>query len=92
MKDIYGGLVICYKLPDQNLDNLISIPTLKDLENMLDKYGCLLEASRCEFTRLQVSSPLSNRENSLAEFNNAACNDSGMSYIEEINGATKAGA
>ncbi|KAH0464236.1 hypothetical protein IEQ34_007022 [Dendrobium chrysotoxum] len=92
MEDIYGGpVVICYKLPDQNLDSLVSISSAQDLDNMLDEYDYLKEASKCGYPRLHVFLfPLSNRENSLAEVNNAACNDSGLSYMEEVNGATKA--
>ncbi|KAL0921436.1 hypothetical protein M5K25_008505 [Dendrobium thyrsiflorum] len=91
MEDIYGGpVVICYKLPDQNLDSLVSISSAEDLNNMLDEYDYLKEASSCGYPRLHVFLfPLSNRENSLAEFNDVACNDSGLSYIEEVNGTTK---
>ncbi|KAL0921433.1 hypothetical protein M5K25_008502 [Dendrobium thyrsiflorum] len=92
MEDIYGEpVVICYKLPVQNLDSLVSISSAEDLDNMLDKYDYFLEASKCGYPRLHVFLfPLSNRENSLVEFNDAACNDSWLSYIEEVNRDTKA--
>ncbi|KAH0463798.1 hypothetical protein IEQ34_006584 [Dendrobium chrysotoxum] len=91
MEDIYGGpVVICYKRPDQNLDSLVSISYAEDLDNMLDEYDYLLNASKCGYPRLQVFLfPLSNRENSLVESNDAACNDSRLCYIEEVNRATK---
>ncbi|KAL0921438.1 hypothetical protein M5K25_008507 [Dendrobium thyrsiflorum] len=78
MEDIYGGpAVIRYKLSDQNLDTLVSIVSTEDLDNMLDEYDCLLEAPEGRYTRLEVFLfPRSNRENSLAEFNDVACNNS----------------
>ncbi|PKU59582.1 hypothetical protein MA16_Dca023942 [Dendrobium catenatum] len=92
MEEIYGGPAnICYKLPDQNLDRLVSISTAEDLKNMLNKYDYLKKTAKCGYPRLHIFLfPLSNRENSLADVNDAACNNSGLSCIEEVNGATKA--
>ncbi|PKU59586.1 hypothetical protein MA16_Dca023946 [Dendrobium catenatum] len=91
MENIYGGLVVtCYKLPNQNFDSLVFISSTEDLDNMLDKYNYLLEASKYGYPKLQVFLfPLSNRENSLVEFNDATCNDSGLSYNEKVDGASK---
>ncbi|KAI0516166.1 hypothetical protein KFK09_008838 [Dendrobium nobile] len=92
MEEIYGGPAnICYKLPDQNLDRLVSISSAEDLDNMLNKYDYLKKTAKCGYPRLHVFLfPLSNRENSLDDADDAACNNNGLSCIEEVNGATKA--
>ncbi|KAH0454728.1 hypothetical protein IEQ34_016652 [Dendrobium chrysotoxum] len=43
MEDTYGGsVVICYKLPGQDLDTLVSISYIEDLAIMMEECDCLL--------------------------------------------------
>ncbi|PKU59327.1 hypothetical protein MA16_Dca028954 [Dendrobium catenatum] len=74
-----------------DLDSFISLSTAEDLDNMLNGYDFLLEASRCGHAKASsLPPPPSNRENTLAEFNDVTYIDNKMSYIEKVNGATKA--
>ncbi|KAI0497425.1 hypothetical protein KFK09_020649 [Dendrobium nobile] len=78
MEDTYGGpVVIRYKLSEQDL---VSITSDEDLDNMMEECDCLLEASEYKSAKLQVFLfPPYDRENSLTEFN-----DSESSHIVEV--------
>ncbi|KAL0906474.1 hypothetical protein M5K25_024971 [Dendrobium thyrsiflorum] len=55
MEDAYGGpVLISYQLPDQGLDSLVCVSCVEDMENMMEEYDRLSQASGDRYTKLRV--------------------------------------
>ncbi|KAL0906466.1 hypothetical protein M5K25_024963 [Dendrobium thyrsiflorum] len=55
MEEAYGGpVLISYQLPDQGLDSLVCVSCAEDMENMMEEYDRLSQASGDRSTKLRV--------------------------------------
>ncbi|KAH7688380.1 Non-specific serine/threonine protein kinase protein [Dioscorea alata] len=81
--DSFGGpLVLKYQLPDQDLDALVSVSCPEDLDNMMEEYDKLVDASPDGSSKLRafLFSP------SETDGNPLEAGDSGHRYIDAVNG------
>ncbi|XP_020597146.1 uncharacterized protein LOC110036925 [Phalaenopsis equestris] len=88
MEKIYGGPVrICYQLPGQNLDILVSIHTAEDLEHMMDEFDSLSKNSNHKSAKLRIFllPPFDPEPPSATGLDNMASNVSRPSYIDTTN-------
>ncbi|KAH0449869.1 hypothetical protein IEQ34_020561 [Dendrobium chrysotoxum] len=85
MEDAYGGPVrIYYQLPDQGLDSLVCVSCVEDMENMMEEYDRLSQASGGDrFAKLRVF--LSSRFDTESDANS---DDSEPAYGEVVNRAS----
>ncbi|KAG1327086.1 hypothetical protein COCNU_01G010200 [Cocos nucifera] len=88
MADAYGGpTLIRYQFPGEDLDNLISVSTPEDLENMMEEYDKLALAcpdgstSKLRVFLFPFSDLSANSSSSSSDLH-----DIGVSYIEAVNG------
>jgi len=92
MMQIYGqDLLLKYKLPDQDLDALVSVSCDEDLENMMDEYERHLEGSGEGSSRLRVFL-FPAGDHGLAHF--PAIGDrrnSEKHYVDAVNGISETG-
>ncbi|XP_020571335.1 uncharacterized protein LOC110018381 isoform X1 [Phalaenopsis equestris] len=89
MQDIYDGHVrICYQLPNESLDTLVSVYSIDDFENMMEEIDYLSKASKYGCTKLWLFlfSPY-DLEDVSGRFNSAVYNDCELSYIDATNKA-----
>ncbi|XP_010913370.1 uncharacterized protein [Elaeis guineensis] len=88
MADAYGGpTLIRYQFPGEDLDNLISVSTPEDLENMMEEYDKLALACPDGSTsklRVFLFAPSDLSANSSSS--SSDLHDIGLSYIEAVNG------
>ncbi|KAL0906467.1 hypothetical protein M5K25_024964 [Dendrobium thyrsiflorum] len=55
MEEAYGGpVLISYQLPDQGLDSLVCVSCVEDMENMMEEYDRLSQASGDQSAKLRV--------------------------------------
>ncbi|KAG0464007.1 hypothetical protein HPP92_020076 [Vanilla planifolia] len=93
MADVYcSPVAIRYQLPDEDLDALITVSSAEDLENMMDEYDKLAEASVDGSAKLRVflfsPSELASaiEENSSAGPGLVDLYENEQKYIEAVNG------
>ncbi|XP_020597147.1 uncharacterized protein LOC110036926 [Phalaenopsis equestris] len=89
MEKTYGGPVrICYQLPSQNLDILVSVCNAEDLEHMMDEFGSLSKDSNHKSAKLRIFLfPPIDLEHCSIGLNHEASNVSRPSYIHPTNEA-----
>ncbi|KAM0939104.1 putative protein kinase TKL-Pl-6 family [Dioscorea sansibarensis] len=83
ISDSFGGpLILKYQLPDQDLDALVSVSCPEDLDNMMEEYDKLVDASPDGSAKLRafLFSP------SETDGNPLEAGDSGHRYIDAVNG------
>ncbi|MQM15698.1 hypothetical protein Taro_048649 [Colocasia esculenta] len=87
MSETYGGpTVLKYQLPDEDLDALVTVSCPEDLENMIEEYDKLAEASAEGSAKLRVFLF------SLTELDASGLafafdvHDTGQRYVEAVNG------
>ncbi|KAH0450214.1 hypothetical protein IEQ34_020906 [Dendrobium chrysotoxum] len=85
MEDAYGGpVLIYYQLPDQGLDSLVCVSCVEDMENMMEEYDRLSQASGGDRSaKLRVF--LSSRVDTESD---ADSDDSEPAYGEVVNRAS----
>ncbi|XP_026663859.1 uncharacterized protein LOC103715979 isoform X2 [Phoenix dactylifera] len=88
MADAYGGpTLIRYQFPGEDLDNLISVSTPEDLENMMEEYdnlGQVCPDGATSKLRVFLFPPSDLSANSSSS--SSDLHDIGLSYIEAVNG------
>ncbi|XP_020595914.1 uncharacterized protein LOC110035920 [Phalaenopsis equestris] len=89
MEKTYGGPVrICYQLPGQNLNILVSVGTAEDLEHMMDEFDSLSKDCNHKSAKLRIFLfPPFDPEHRSAGLEHKASNVSRPSYIDATNEA-----
>lgn len=99
MADVYGTPVaIRYQLPDEDLDSMVSVSSVEDLDNMMEEYDKLAEASSDGSSKLRVflfsqaeiasilADNLTTRPALIDRY------DGGQKYVEAVNGGSASNA
>ncbi|KAK6151660.1 hypothetical protein DH2020_014295 [Rehmannia glutinosa] len=85
MTDTYvQNVAIKYKLPDEDLDALVSVSCPDDLENMMDEYEKLIERFSDGSAKLRIFLFSPSELESLANIGDMQ--DGGQRYVEAVNG------
>ncbi|KAL5985533.1 hypothetical protein ACLOJK_027518 [Asimina triloba] len=87
MTDVYGqSVVIKYQLPDEELDSLVSVSCPEDLENMMEEYEKLVEASSDGSVKLRVFLFSASELDQSGVFQFGDLVDGGQRYVDAVNG------
>ncbi|XP_010928261.1 uncharacterized protein [Elaeis guineensis] len=82
-----GPTLIRYQLPGEDLDNLISVSTPEDLENMMEEYDRLAQDGSTPKLRVFLFPPSDLSANS----SSSDLHDAALQYIEAVNGLNDSG-